>query len=95
MGKAGEVLMTVLDLPMTGWQGIARGLSGVMDGEDVVTAGAEANHMMKGGSEEGFSRLGDKVEGLLSPIDKRFPYLNAGKSAGDTVGLLASLIAPF
>jgi hypothetical protein len=95
MGKAGEVLMTILDAPMTGWQGIARGLSGVMNGEDVVTAGAEANHMMKGGSEEGFSRLGDKVEGLLSPIDKRFPYLNAGKSAGDTVGLLASLIAPF
>jgi hypothetical protein len=95
MGKAGEVLMTILDAPMTGWQGIARGLSGVMNGEDVVTAGAEANHMMKGGSEEGFDRLGDKVEGLLSPIDKRFPYLNTGKSAGDTVGLLASLIAPF
>ena len=95
MGKAGEVLMTILDAPITGWQGIARGLSGVMNGEDVVTAGAEANHMMNGGSEEGFDRLGDKVEGLLGPIDKRFPYLNAGKSAGDTVALLASLFAPF
>jgi hypothetical protein len=94
MGKAGEVLGTVLDAPMTGLQGIARGLFGLIEGEDLVTAGAEANHMMKGGSEEGFDRVGDKVEGLFAPIDKQFPYLNVGKSAGDATSLLMSLFSP-
>ena len=94
MGKAGEVLGAVLDAPMTGLQGIARGLFGLIEGEDLVTAGAEANHMMKGGSEEGFDRVGDKVEGLFAPIDKQFPYLNVGKSAGDATSLLMSLFSP-
>lgn len=94
MGKAGEVLGTVLDAPMTGLQGIARGLFGLIEGEDLVTAGAEANHMMKGGSEEGFDRVGDKVEGLFAPIDKQFPYLNVGKSAGDATSFLMSLFSP-
>jgi hypothetical protein len=95
MAKAGSTLAYIADRPITGIQGLIRGGYGLLNGEDLATAGAEAAHMMKGGSEEGFNRLGDQVEGLLSPIDKRFPYLKTGKAAGDTFGLLASVFSPF
>lgn len=95
MGKVGHNLGLIVDAPMTGLQGIARGLWGLANGEDLVTAGAQANHMMQGGSQEGFDRVGDQVEGLLKPIDKQFPYLNVSKNAGDTVGLGLGLLSPF
>lgn len=93
--KVGSNLGMILDAPMTGLQGIARGLWGLANGEDLVTAGAQANHMMQGGSQEGFDRVGDQVEGLLKPLDKQFPYLNLSRTAGDTVGLGLGLLSPF
>jgi hypothetical protein len=61
MGKAGDVLGMVLDAPMKGWQGIARGLYGLANGEDLVTAGAQANSLMEAGVEEGTDRAGKWV----------------------------------
>jgi hypothetical protein len=31
----------------------------------------------------------------MSPIDEMFPYLKAGKAAGDTTSLGLSLLSPF
>ena len=93
--KVGSNLGMILDAPMTGLQGIARGLWGLANGEDLVTAGAQANHMMQGGSQEGFDRVGDQVRGLKPPLDKQFPYLNLSRTAGDTVGLGLGLLSPF
>ena len=45
-GDVGESVGGVLSMPMTGLQGIARGLYGLATGEDVVTAGAEAAGVM-------------------------------------------------
>ena len=94
-GDIGSTTMEVLDKPMTGLQGIVRGLYGLANGESLVEAGAQANHMMSGGSEEGFDRVGEIVESLLNPVDERFPYLKTGKAAGDTTSLGLSLLSPF
>lgn len=74
-GEIGESVLNVLGTPMAGLQGIARGLYGMATGEDVVTAGAQAAHMMgskhkgEGGlmtpgidSAEGWKRYGDFTE---------------------------------
>ena len=45
-GDVGESVGGVLSMPMTGLQGIARGLYGLATGEDIVTAGAEAAGVM-------------------------------------------------
>ena len=83
-GDVGESLFTVLDMPMTGLQGMARGIGGLLSGEDMVTAAAEANHMMGGGSEEGWDRAGKKV---------------TEKTGDETLGFYAkwlpSLLSPF
>jgi len=83
-GDVGESLFTVLDMPMTGLQGMARGIGGLLSGEDMVTAAAEANHMMGGGSEEGWDRVGKKV---------------TEKTGDETLGFYAkwlpSLLSPF
>jgi hypothetical protein len=74
-GDIGESVFNVLGAPMAGLQGLARGVYGLATGEDVVTAGAEAAHMMgsrhkgEGGlmtpgfdSAEGWKRYGDFTE---------------------------------
>jgi hypothetical protein len=74
-GDVGESLFNVLGAPMAGLQGLARGAYGLATGEDVVTAGAEAAHMMgseykgEGGlmtpgfdTAEGWKRYGDFTE---------------------------------
>ena len=102
----GDSLFTVLGMPMAGLQGLARGAYGLMTGEDLVTAAAEANHMTGGSldgnigrpggdTEEGWDRVGGKVEGLFEPLDKQFPYLGLGRAAGDTTSLGLSLFSPF
>ena len=45
-GDVGESVGGVLSMPITGLQGIARGLYGLATGEDIVTAGAEAAGVM-------------------------------------------------
>jgi hypothetical protein len=71
-GDIADSLFNVLGMPMAGLQGIVRGGYGLLNGEDIVTAGAEAANMMgaehKGSlmtpgsdSDEGFDRLGKKV----------------------------------
>jgi hypothetical protein len=59
--KVGDNLMMILDAPMKGWQGITRGLYGLANGEDLVTAGAQANSLMEAGVEEGADRAGKWV----------------------------------
>ena len=72
-GDIMDSLFNVLGMPMAGLQGLARGAYGLATGEDVVTAGAEAANMMGarhdgllmapgGDTEEGWDRLGKKVE---------------------------------
>ena len=105
-GDIADSLFTVLGMPMAGLQGLARGAYGLLSGEDLVTAAAEANHMTGGSllgdigrpggdTEEGWDRIGSKVESLLEPLDKQFPYLGLGKAAGDTTSLGLSLLSPF
>ena len=75
-GDIADSLFTVLGMPMAGLQGLVRGGYGLLNGEDLATAGAEAAHMMgaeykandRGGlmapggdSDEGFDRFGKKV----------------------------------
>ena len=74
-GDVGESVFNVLGAPMAGLQGLARGAYGLATGEDLVTAGAQAAHMMgseykgEGGlmtpgidSAEGWKRYGDFTE---------------------------------
>ena len=71
-GDIADSLFTILGMPMAGLQGLVRGGYGLLNGEDLVTAGAEAAHMMGaeykgdivapgGDSDEGFDRFGKKV----------------------------------
>jgi hypothetical protein len=53
MGKAGSNLMYVLGLPMTGLQGLARGGYGLMTGEDLTEAAAQAGSTMDVGWKDG------------------------------------------
>ena len=72
-----DSLFTVLGMPMAGLQGIARGAYGLLSGEDLATAGAEAAQMMgsdlSGGiatpgydTEEGWRRYGQFTEGVFN-----------------------------
>ena len=53
MGKAGSNLMHVLGLPMTGLQGLARGGYGLLTGEDLTEAAAQAGDTMDVGWKNG------------------------------------------
>jgi hypothetical protein len=94
-GDIGNTTLEVLDKPMSGLQGLARGLFGLATGEGLTEAAAQAGHMMQGGSEEGFDRVGGVVESAMAPLDRQFPYLGLGKAAGDTTSLGLSLLSPF
>lgn len=59
-----DSVTTVLGMPMAGLQGLARGAYGVLSGEDLTTAAAEAAHMMGSEYKEGFMTPGyDTDEG--------------------------------
>ena len=52
-GDVGESLFTVLGAPMSGLHGLARGAYGLLNGEGLAGAGAEAAHMMGTGYKDG------------------------------------------
>jgi hypothetical protein len=104
-GDVGESLFSVLGAPMAGLQGLARGAYGLATGEDVVTAGAEAAHMMgsrhkgKGGimtpgtdSAEGWKRYGDYTEDSFNKSGAVTPGI--AKALG-TINRLPEYIIPF
>jgi len=78
---SGDEWMNLLGMPMAGLQGIVRGLFGLANGEDLVTAGAEASNMMGADyqtpyghdSDEGWRRYGQYTEDLFNDagVDKR------------------------
>jgi hypothetical protein len=72
-GDIGGSVLDTLGMPMAGLQGIVRGAYGLATGEDIVTAGAEAAHMMgaehngsmmRPGADtgEGWKRYGQQTE---------------------------------
>ena len=102
-GDIAESLFTVLGIPMAGLQGLVRGGYGLLNGEDLVTAGAEAAHMMgaehKGGlmapggdSDEGFRRYGEQAEKTLAEAGMPAPL---AKGAGFISRWVPSLLSPF
>lgn len=59
-----DSVTNVLGMPMAGLQGLARGAYGLLSGEDLATAGAEAAHMMGSEYKDGFMTPGyDTDEG--------------------------------
>lgn len=102
-GDVGESLFSVLGAPMAGLQGLARGAYGLATGEDVVTAGAEAAHMMgsryEGGlmtpgydSGEGWKRYGDFTEESFNKSGAVSPEI--AKALG-IVNRVPEFIVPF
>ena len=90
-----DVTGQIIDMPMSGLQGMARGAWGLLNGEDLATAGAEANAMMEGGADAGWDAAGDKVEEWAAPLGRMFPMLQLDKAAGNITRGALSLLTPF